>query len=164
MFDLTQFLIHAVILCSLVTVILLVLGFYNPRVMLKDYPPAIQALVPPRTEREKRLAIWFALPLLVVMVGYPIYATFTFQAAGGSGFLALFLYAFGLALAFNVWDWLVLDWLIICTFTPKRFVLPGTEGHPAYKDYAFHFRGFLIGIGFSALMGLIAAGIAAPFG
>jgi hypothetical protein len=48
--------------------------------------------------------------------------------------------------------------------TPKRFVIPGSEGHPAYKDYYFHFRGFLIGTVFSAVMGLVAAGIVAIFG
>jgi hypothetical protein len=164
MFEWSLFLIHAGILCSLATVMLLGLVFYNPRLMLQDYPPAIKALVPPKTEAEKRLSIWLGLPFILVLFGYPIYATFSFQAAGATGFLSLFLYAFGLAFAFNTWDWLVLDWLIVCTLTPRRFVLPGTEGHPAYKDYAFHFRGFLIGIGFSAVMGLIAAGVVALLG
>lgn len=164
MFDLSQFLLHAAIYVGLATLFLLGLVVYNPRLMMQDYPPAIKAAVPPKTDREKRLSTWLGLPFLFVLFLYPVYATFTFRAGGEAGFLALFGYAFGIAFAFNLWDWLVLDWLIFCTLTPKWFVLPGSEGHPAYKDYAFHFRGFLIGTAFSTVMGLIAAGIVALFG
>ena len=156
-----QFLLDAAIYVGLATVLLLVLVFYNPRLMLQDYPPSFKAVVPPKTQQEKRLSTWLGMPFLLVLLLYPIYATFVFRSSreAGTGFLQLWLYAFGIAFAFNLWDWLVLDWLVFCTFTPNAFVLPGSEGHPAYKDYAFHFRGFLIGTGFSALMGLIAAGI-----
>jgi hypothetical protein len=166
MFDLSQFLMHAGIYVGLATVFLLGLVLYNPRLMMQDYPPAIKAVVPPRTEREKRLATWLGLPFILVLFVYPVFATFRLQAGAGgeAGFFSSFLYAFGVAFAFNLWDWLVLDWLVFCTLTPRAFVLPGSEGHPAYKDYAFHFRGFLIGTGFSAVMGLIAAGVVVLFG
>jgi len=60
---------------------------------------------------------------------------------------------------FNLVDWLVLDWLIICTITPKFVVLPGTQGMAGYKNYAMHFRGFLIGTALSVIIGLIVAAI-----
>jgi hypothetical protein len=44
--------------------------------------------------------------------------------------------------------------------TNELFVIPGTQGHPAYKNYLFHFRGFLIGTVFSALGALVFAGVA----
>jgi len=137
------------------------LVLYNPRLMLQDYPPAIKEIVLPKTEQEKRLSTWLGLPFILVLFIFPVYATLVFQArAGGDpGFLLLWLYAFGIAFAFNLWDWLILDWLVFCTITPKQFVIPGSEGHPAYKDYFFHFRGFLIGTAFSAVLGLITAGI-----
>lgn len=162
----SQFVLHAAVYVGLATLLLLVLVLYNPRLMLQDYPPEIKKVVPPKTEREKRLSTWLGLPFLLILFLYPIYAASAFQAQAGreAGFLALFAYAFGIAFSFNLWDWLALDWLIFCTFTPKWFVLPGSEGHPAYKDYGFHFRGFLIGTAFSALLGLIAAGIVAIFG
>lgn len=162
----SHFLLHAVIYVALATVFLLALVLYNPRLMLQDYPPAIKAAVPPKTEREKRLSTWLGLPFILILFAYPVLAAFSFQArAGGeAGFLDLFLFAFGIAFAFNLWDWLVLDWLVFCTLTPKYFVIPGSEGHPAYKDYAFHFRGFLIGTVFSAAMGSVAAGIVAVVG
>jgi hypothetical protein len=155
----TQFLIHASIYVALATILLVGLALYNPRLMLQDYPPAIKAVVPPKTEAEKRLSTWLGMPFLLVLLIYPIYVTFGYRSATEAGFFSLWLYAFGIAFAFNLWDWLVLDWLVFCTITPKMFVIPGSEGHPAYKDYIFHFRGFLIGTVFSAVMGLIAAGI-----
>ena len=45
--------------------------------------------------------------------------------------------------------------LIFCTFTPAFAVLPGTEGMAGYKNYAMHFRGFLIGTLFSAGVGVV---------
>lgn len=166
MFDFPMFLSHSGLYVALATIALLFIVLYNPRLMLQDYPPAIQEIVPPKTDAEKRQSTWLGMPFLLVLVIFPIYATFVFNArtGGEADFLSLWLYAFGIPFAFNLWDWLILDWLIFCTITPKGFVIPGSEGHPAYKDYFFHFRGFLIGTVFSAIMGLIAAGIVAIFG
>lgn len=151
---------HAAIYIALANLSLLGLVLYNPRLMLQDYPPAIQAIVPPKTVREKRLSTWLGMPFLVVLLLFPIYAAGLFLARSGGSFLEVWLYAFGLFFAFNLWDLLVLDWLVFCTLTPRRFVIPGSEGHPAYKDYAFHFRGFLIGTVFSLVASLIAAPVA----
>ncbi len=141
---------------ALATIILLGLVLYNPRLMLQDYPPAIKAIVPPKTETEKRQSITLGTPFLLVLLVYPFVAAFR---SAETSFLGLFLYAFGVIWSFNIWDWLVLDWLIFCTITPRAFVIPGSEGHPAYKDYAFHFRGFLIGTAFSLVLGLVVAGV-----
>ena len=166
MFDFPLFFSHSGLYIALATIPLLFLVIANPRLMLQDYPPAIKEIVPPKTEAEKRQSTWLGLPFILVLFVFPIYSTFVYQAraGGGAGFLLLWLHAFGIAFAFNLWDWLVLDWLVFCTITPKRFVIPGSEGHPAYKDYFFHFRGFLIGTVFCVVMGLIAAGIVAVFG
>jgi hypothetical protein len=157
---LSLFLGHSGLYVALATIFLLFLVLYNPRLMLQDYPPAIQEIVPPKTDKEKRQSIWLGAPFILVLFVFPILATFGFQAqaSGEAGFFSLWSYAFGIAFAFNLWDW-----LLFCTLTPKHFVIPGSEGHPAYKDYFFHFRGFLIGIVFSAMMGLIGAGIVTIF-
>ncbi len=64
-----------------------------------------------------------------------------------------------MAITFNLVDLLLIDWLLICTITPKFAVIPGTEGMAGYKDYVFHLRGFLIGILISVVTGLLIAGI-----
>ena len=59
---------------------------------------------------------------------------------------------------FNLVDLLVMDWLIVCTITPRFLVLPGTEGMAGYKDYRTHPRGFVIGSAVAIMgSGLIAA-------
>src|SRR5574342_1400214 len=106
-------LLHSGIYILLGTVCLVGLALYNPRLMLGDYPPAIQAAVPPRTEAEKRQALLLGLPFLLVLIFYPFLAAFLFisRIAGQAGFFTLWLYAFLVIFAFNLWDWLVLDGL-----------------------------------------------------
>jgi hypothetical protein len=65
----------------------------------------------------------------------------------------------GIVFVFNVVDWLILDWFMFCTLTPRLVVIPGSEGMAAYKDYGFHFRGFLHGTVYLILGGLVIAGI-----
>ncbi len=154
MIDFALFITHALIYIALATFALTGIVLYNPRLMLQDYPAEIKANVPPKSEKEKRQTILFGMPFLLSLLILPFIFVYTSQQ---TSFLGLFLYAFGIVWAFNIWDWLVLDWLIFCTITPKFFVIPGSEGNPAYKDYAFHFRGFLIGTVFSLVMGVIVA-------
>lgn len=156
MIDSSLFITHALIYIALATFTLTGIVLYNPRLMLQDYPAAIKAIVPPKSETERRQTILFGMPFLLSLLILPFIFVYNSQQ---TSFLGLFLYAFGIVWAFNIWDWLVLDWLIFCTITPKFFVIPGSEGHPAYKDYAFHFRGFLIGTIFSLVMGLIVAAV-----
>jgi hypothetical protein len=90
------------------------------------------------------------------VLAFPLAAALSAKAAQ-HGFLGIFLSAFGVPFLFNVVDWLILDWLIFCTFTPRFSVLPGTEGMAGYKNYAMHFRGFLIGTIYSAGIGVVIA-------
>lgn len=73
-----------------------------------------------------------------------------FTSAWAVGFVAL--------LVFNVYDLIVLDWLLFCTLTPRYLVLPGIEGMADYHDYAFHARGFMKGLGFGVTMSVLVAG------
>ena len=42
-------------------------------------------------------------------------------------------------------DLLIVDWLIVCTIRPNVIVPSGTEHCAGWKDYGFHFKGFLHG-------------------
>ena len=68
-------------------------------------------------------------------------------------------YIFIIAVTWNVVDLLIMDRLIVCTITPKWIILRGTEGCKGYKDYFFHFKGFLIGCVYTAMMSLLFSGI-----
>lgn len=130
----------------------------NPRLMLQDYPKDIQAAVPPKTPTEQRQTRYVGMALLLLVIAFTLAAALSAKAAR-YGFSGIFLSAFGVSFLFNLVDWLILDWLIFCTFTPAFAVIPGTEGMAGYKNYAMHFRGFLTGTVFSAAAGLVIAGI-----
>ena len=147
-------------LVSLIASILLMLGLkINARAFLQDYPRAIQEKVPPKTISEKRLSYLFGIPFMLVLILGPLLSTFMLKSQGGVPFLGLWLNAAGIFVFFNMVDWLILDWLIFCTITPRFVVIPGSEGMAEYKDYWFHLRGFMLGISLSCLGGLIIAGV-----
>ena len=75
-------------------------------------------------------------------------------------FFAAFLTDFFVLFTFNLVDLLIIDWLIFVTLQPSVIILPGTEGMAGYKDYRFHFIGFLKGILFSAAFALVVAAAA----
>jgi cation transport ATPase len=102
---------------------------------------------------------------MALLLGAPLVSTgLVARAMAEPSFTALWQHAFVVVLVFNLVDLLLVDWLVLCTFTPRAFVLPGTEGMAGYKNYWRHFRGFLIGMVVSAVLATIAAAIANQLG
>jgi hypothetical protein len=154
---------YGVILSIVLFTLILGLTRVNPEIMLKDYPPDIQAKYGPMSERSKRqrlpVAIFFiAMLLVIVAMSFREVRT---NAGGDIPFLAAVVHLFVMFSVFNLLDWLVLDWLIVVTIRPSFIVLPGTEGLPGYKDYGFHFRGFVIGMGITIVTCVLVAGVVA---
>jgi hypothetical protein len=133
----------------------------NPRIWLNDYPKDIQAQVPPQSSYEKRVSTLLGIPFILLLLGFPLFSSLTLkqQFPGQITFSALFINSFGVVFIFNLVDWLILDWLIFCIITPKFIVLEGTEGMYGYKNFFFHFQGFLIGSLLSVISGSIIAAI-----
>ena len=132
----------------------------NPRLMLHSYPKDVRAAVAPKTRAERRESAGLAAIFLTLIVAIPSAAALVSKKVGGN-FLEIAITAFGVVFLFNLTDWLVLDWLILCTITPGFIVLPGTAGMSGYKDYRMHFRGFLVGLVLSAVLTLAIATIVA---
>ena len=157
-------LLHGLALSLIASVFIIITFLINPRIWLQDYPQAIQDLIPPKDEKEKRLSLILGIPFLILLVVFPLFSTILLKNHNPDfSYFSLAFNAFGVAFAFNLVDWLLLDWLMFCTITPGFVVLPGSEGAAAYKDYWFHFRGFLIGTVFSIIAGLIIGGVALLF-
>jgi hypothetical protein len=93
------------------------------------------------------MSLAVGVPFLTILVAVPFLSTWTLKATHpqSTTFVHLFFHAFGVVFFFNLFDWLLLDWLVFCTLTPRRVVIPGTEGMAGYKDYGHHFRAFLVG-------------------
>jgi hypothetical protein len=154
----TKILTDGVILSLFASIWLVVTLWVNPRIFLHDYPPNIQEKVPPKTRSERCLTYVFGLPFILLLLISPFFSTLSIKVQGNTQFWILWLNATGVLFVFSLVDWLILDWLIFCTLTPRFVVIPGSEGMAEYKDYGFHFRGFLKGIVYCCVGGLVIAG------
>ena len=132
-----------------------------PWQMLHDYPEDIQKVATigePTDKQNRNSKIFSVIGSLVIFAALIIFGLMKF---GGeqSSFLSVFTFIFIIAMTWNVVDLIIMDWLIICTITPKWVVIEGTDGCRGYKDYMYHFKGFLIGCIYTTIMALIFAGI-----
>lgn len=151
-------LLYGGVLSAVMSVLLLGLLWMNPEILLNDYPPDIRKKYGPMSERSKRQRLPVAIVIGAVALGI-VTASFSGVRTNGSGkipFLTAFVHLFVMFSVFNVVDLLLLDWPLVA-IGPRFMVLPGTEGSAGYKDYGFHFRGFLIG----AVLILVASGLMA---
>jgi hypothetical protein len=100
-----------------------------------------------------------AVTLVIVVVSLS-----TVRANGGGtiSFLTAFVHLFVMFSVFNVVDLLLLDWPLVA-ISPRFIVLPGTEGSAGYKDYWFHFRGFLVGTMLILAVSCLMAGVIAAW-
>jgi hypothetical protein len=142
------------------TVIMIVFGSIAADMFVGDYPPDIREKYGPMSPRSARLrpfvAVLFFIPILVI----PLLGLFALRAELGSvPFIPAAAFSATALLIFNTYDLIVLDWLFFCTIQPRQMVLPGTEGMSGYRDYRFHFIGFLKGLGFCAAGSLLIAGL-----
>lgn len=153
--------VYGLVLSAMFTLVLLGAVCVNTEIMMNDYPPDVKQAYGveknPKTRGQRRL---FSLLFLAVLFGVLCYSMVTLGNAAELNFPVLFVLVFVEVFTFNLWDLLIIDWLIFNTLQPKFIFLPGTEGMAGYKDYAFHFRGFLTGIAFSLVSALTLAGIA----
>jgi len=155
----TKILVDGAILSLFASLWLILSLRVNPRIFLHDYPVKIQEKVPKKTKAEKRLSFVFGVPFMLLLLLGSFFSTLSLKAQSEAQIWALWLNAAGVVFVFNIVDWLILDWLMFCILTPRFVIIPGSEGMAEYKDYGFHFRGFLHGTVYSILGGLIIAGI-----
>lgn len=150
---------YGLVLSAVLVVIMLISGTLALDMWVGDYPPEIRRKYGPMSAKARRLRPWVAGVVFLAFLGVPMLGLLSLHSRlGRLPFPPAFAFSAAALLVFNVFDLLVLDWLLFCTVQPRMMVLPGTEGMPAYRDYRFHFVGFLKGLGFCMLGGLITAG------
>lgn len=134
---------------------------FFPWELVHDYPKDVQeqtTLPDPTKEQQKHAKLFSILASLIIFGTVILFVLLRFRSIP-TGFLDIFLYILIIVMTWNVVDLLLMDWIIVCTITPKWIVLPGTDGCAGYKDYLFHFKGFLIGCVYSTISAFIVAGI-----
>jgi len=134
---------------------LLILLRFNPRIFLGHYPKEIREIVPPKSDRERRMSIFLGL-----LIAVPVAVALLWRAATleSHSFWELFAYAFGVLFIFNLVDLFILDWLIVCWIKPAWVILPVTEHTAIPNPYVHHFKEFLMG---TAGLGVVGLAIAA---
>ena len=120
---------------------------WNYRLWIQDFPADIRAMVPPKSDREKRMTVYMAIPLFLIILAGPLVSLLLVKSASGADltFLRAWLHAYLVWEFVNLWDWLIIDWGYLLFVNPAKPPIPGTEGARGYRDYAFHFYGFLKG-------------------
>lgn len=154
-------LLEGLVWSALWVAMLMPMFFRFPWLLVHDYPEDARKAVrlPEPTPAQRRNGILFTVFGYVILLGTLTAAGLVHYGSGPVLFGVVFLHLWIICMTWNVVDLLVLDWLVFCTITPKSFILPGTEGCKGYKDYRFHFIGFLKGCVYMTLFALIFAGI-----
>ena len=158
-------LIESLILCALFTIPVFI-GNRNPMTMIHNYPPEIikkacelKLIDSPQAHRSKKTIIKKLLAAILFTVLLAVTVRF---ANGAETFREGFGWTYLLWTIVNWYDVIFMDILWFCH--DKRYVLPGTEGMPAYRDYWCHIkaglRGMLHGLPAALLAGCIVAIIA----
>ena len=155
MIDTARILRDGALLSVAASTYLLLLLRFNPRMFLSHYPKEIREIVPPKSEKERRMSILFGLLIGAPSASALLWRTATLQS---HSFWELFTYAFGVLFIFNLVDLLILDWLIVCWVKPHWVKLPGTEHIATPNPYVHHFKEFLVG---TVGLGMVALAIAA---
>jgi len=138
------------------SVAVLGMGKIDVRMLLREYPPDVQAKFGPMPEASRKRAQRWQIPLLLTL-GLVV-ACGLGQLRSASG-----LFRFGETLLvstviFQIWnllDLLWLDWFLLLTLQPKFMILPGTEGMAGYRDYKYHAQKFIKGIVLTFVLALV---------
>lgn len=128
--SLNRILIDGTLFCAVTGVLVFGSLYLNPRLWLQDYPKEMQAKVPPLTSDEKRMRAILAVVVILLAVGIPFLSVRQLRADNGGSmtFLAAYVNAYLVFQLFNLFDAVVIDFLVLTLMSPKFAVLPGTEG------------------------------------
>ena len=161
MIDLGGIFVYGTLLSVLASLILLLAVFFNPRFARNDLPKDIQNKVAPLTMREKLQSLFFFVPLITLMIGIPLAFGLALKSEHGNGvsYLALTGHILAVLLVANVFELVVVDWLVYCTIAPKRLVIPNTEGMAGYRDYLHQLRSHARGAVIMVFLSLALAGV-----
>ena len=152
------------VLCAALGLVIVGSLAYNPRLWINDAPPRVRALASPLTAGERRDRNVVAVVFLLALIAVTAWSAWRLLArhASGVSFAVLFGHFFGVMLLFNLFDLIVIDWLMLLVLRPaflSRLTVPELTYEETVGGYGYHFRAFLKGMGFVVVFALLAAAL-----
>lgn len=146
---------------ALFTAVLFLGALASRDFLLQDYPPAIRERYGrPKSARGRRVAAVSAAVVAVGLVGILATAVWHLPAiVPDPGLFVVFAFVWVILQTFNVYDLVVLDWLVVAVWRPAVVVLPGTEDMPEYRELGFLVRGFFKGVVILTVLAAVVTGI-----
>ena len=142
--------------------VLLAVLFLTPYALIDDYPEDIRQAAPSPTAGQKRAGVISGIVFVLVLFASITGVVWAWGAQHPeASYLELALMTYLLSVMFALFDLVIIDWLIICTWRPKTLVYPGTEYCEGWRDYGFHVKeqlqpkALLVLVGASAVIGLL---------
>ncbi len=161
--DIGMAVIYGVIWSLLWIIFIGILLFKYPKAMEHDFPEDIKekAKLPDMDRKTSRQAMLVTVISYVILSAFAIWSGVSTFSSAPISFFSLLGHEWILCQMWNVIDLLLVDWLVVCFFTPKwiLFHFPGTEDCKGWKDYGFHLKGFLHGLVYISIFALVYAGI-----
>ena len=147
------------VMSALLTALILISLAKAPRIWIQDMPKAMQSVVTPLTDEEKRQRLWWGVAFFAVALILPFGAAFRYEATRQPfTFVEAFAFLWLVAMVFNLVDLVLIDWLIVVRWHPSWTVMPQAEHLNHLNTYGYHFKAFLkgtVGIAVVALLGAL---------
>lgn len=124
------------------TLIILISLYAWPRIWLKRLPGEVKSSIPQKTKKEKKQTLVVMMLFLIILIGIPAFAVTKYSQPT---ILQAWFICYSICFLFNLIDLLIIDWLFICTITPRSIRLKGVN-QSVYKDYSKHLKNFFMGI------------------
>ena len=151
--------IECVITCIIFAGIILPTQYKNPIKYIMSYPPEIRKRVeslPQYKDSIKGTEKGHILKKLIAIFIFIVLLSAVAYFSGAKTFQTAFLHVFILFVVVNLFDMLVLDIRIFCH--SKKLRIPGTEDiDEEYKNYLFHVKGAIKGVGLGIVISLLSA-------
>lgn len=150
------------ILAAVLSALVLVSLWHEPRIWLHHFPEPLRQRMPPKTPREVRLTRRYGAAIVPLFFGVPITAALYLHVTDLSvSYAALGIVAFVIPMIFGLVDLVIIDWLIVCAWAPRFTMASGFDNPDDYRDYMHHLRGFFAGIPLACIIALLAVGAVA---
>lgn len=108
---------------------------------IDDYPIDIRNAAPAPNTAQKRSGLISGIIFIVVLFLSLTSVVWLWAAENpDASFAEVALMAGALSIMFALFDLVITDWLVICTWSPRQLVLPGTEECAGWQDYGFHVK------------------------